>query len=82
MSTPAIMLLESVRPLHFVGSQALVFFEPLASAVLDPAKCETFRRVLERPRGIPQLIASIERCAAASKTSQEAPGESAGRDHG
>lgn len=82
MSTPAIMLLESVRPLHFVGSQALAFFEPLASAVLDPAKCQTFRRVLERPRGIPQLIASIERCAAASETSPEAPGESAGPDHG
>ena len=34
MSVPAVIFLESVRPLNFVGSQAMVFFKPLLSRFL------------------------------------------------
>ena len=65
LAAPATMLLESVRPLHFIGSQALAFFEPMVSAVLDPAKCTRFRELMEQRETIPALLAAIEREEAA-----------------
>ena len=32
LTTPAIFFLEMMRPLNFVGSQAMVFFGPIISA--------------------------------------------------
>ena len=32
MTTPAIFFLEMMRPLNFVGSQAMIFFGPIISA--------------------------------------------------
>ncbi|HDH99802.1 MAG TPA: hypothetical protein ENF74_02295, partial [Firmicutes bacterium] len=29
LATPALMFLESVRPLNFIGSQAMIFLEPM-----------------------------------------------------
>lgn len=29
MTVPALMFIESVKPLNFIGSQMLVFFEPI-----------------------------------------------------
>ena len=34
MSTPALLFLESVKPLNFVGSQVLFFFEPMVKALI------------------------------------------------
>ena len=34
MTTPAIFFLEMMRPLNFVGSQAMIFFGPIISACL------------------------------------------------
>lgn len=60
MSTPAVLFLESVKPLSFVGSQALQFIKPLATTVLTPTQFEQFMRILERRDGVEQLINRIE----------------------
>ena len=64
MAAPAVMLLESVRPLSFLGSQTLAFFEPIVSAVLDPVRCRRFRELVGKRSTIPALIDAIERCQA------------------
>jgi len=60
MSAPAILFLESVRPLGFLGSQAMVFFSPLVQAFFGAHRYETVRRILERREGIAALITLIE----------------------
>ena len=35
LTTPALVFLESVRPLNYVSSQALTFFTPILSAIAD-----------------------------------------------
>ena len=57
---PAIFLLETMRPLNFVMSQALVFFAPLLGALLPAERLESATRLLERRDGVEALIRAIE----------------------
>jgi len=60
MAAPATMLLESVRHMNFIGSQALAFFEPLLAAVFDPARCVQCRQLMAKPEAFPALIQAIQ----------------------
>ena len=60
MSVPAIMLLESVRPLNFVGSQAMVFFKPIISRFFTSAEYDKLATILEKREVIDLLIIEIE----------------------
>ena len=35
MTIPAILFLESVKPLNYISSQAMVFFEPMVQSVFN-----------------------------------------------
>lgn len=61
LATMAIMTLETVRPLNFLGSQAMVFFQPIISMVFSTEEYERFSRILERRQSIPMLIEIIEK---------------------
>lgn len=60
MTVPAIIFLESVKPLNFIGSQALVFFEPIVQTVFNFRDYDTFRSALEKRPSIELLIQKIE----------------------
>ncbi len=60
LEVPAEMFLESVRPLSFLGSQALVFLQPILGMVLNPTEVEKFSRLLEKRSALPRLVALIE----------------------
>ncbi|MCC6962444.1 MAG: hypothetical protein IT585_04250 [candidate division Zixibacteria bacterium] len=60
MTVPAIMTLESVKPLNFIGSQAMVFFEPIVQSVFSIKDYETFRTMLERRETLELLLLRIE----------------------
>jgi hypothetical protein len=60
MATPAIMFLESVRPLNFLGSQAIIFFQPVVNFVISTTELEKFAIILEKRSSIPYLIEVIE----------------------
>ncbi len=60
MSVPAIMFLESVRPLNFVGSQAMVFFKPIISRFFTSAEYDKLATILEKREVIDLLIKEIE----------------------
>ncbi len=60
MTVPAIMFLESVKPLNFIGSQAMVFFEPIVQSVFNFRDYDTLRTALEKRPTIEILIQRIE----------------------
>ena len=60
MSVPAILFLETVHPLNFVGSQAMAFLEPMVRAVFSAEEYVAFRKILERRSGIENLVERIE----------------------
>mgnify|MGYP001385683980 CR=1 FL=1 len=60
MSVPAIMFLESARPLNFVGSQAMVFFKPVISRFFTSTEYDKLATILEKREVIELLIKEIE----------------------
>ena len=60
MAVPAIVFLESVKPLNFIGSQALVFFEPIVQTLFNFKDYDTFRQALEKRESIEILLLKIE----------------------
>jgi hypothetical protein len=60
MTVPAIMFLESVKPLNFIGSQTMVFFEPIVQALFTIRDYNTLRCALEKRETIEILILKIE----------------------
>ena len=61
MTVPAIMFLETVKPLSYIGSQTMVFFEPMVKAVFNVAEYDEFRIILEDRRNVEELLVRIER---------------------
>jgi hypothetical protein len=61
LAAPALMFLESVRPLNFLGSQVIVFFEPIVAMVISTKELGMFAQILEKRKSIPLLIDLIEK---------------------
>lgn len=59
-SVPAIMFLESIKPLNYISSQALVFFEPIVQTVFSFKDYDTFRLALEKRETMEIIILKIE----------------------
>ncbi|MFH2047837.1 MAG: hypothetical protein ABIJ12_00165 [bacterium] len=66
MAVPAIVFLESVKPLNYIGSQALVFFEPIVQTVFNFKDYNTLRSALEKRESIETMILEIEALDAVS----------------
>jgi len=60
MTVPAILFLESVKPVSFIGSQALYFFEPMVRAFFTVPEYERFAALLERRESLEDLLVRIE----------------------
>lgn len=62
LSVPAIVMLESSKPLSFVASQVMVFFEPIVSALFfSPRDYKRFYELLEDRENVEKMIQEIER---------------------
>ncbi len=57
----AIVLLESVKPLTFLGSQLMVFMDPFVSAFFKPDDYRLFYEMIEDRKNIDKLIERIEK---------------------
>ncbi|NDD28879.1 MAG: hypothetical protein EB084_11500 [Proteobacteria bacterium] len=66
LTTPAILFLESVKPLNVVGSQMLSFLDPIMRLFLTVPEVTRFARLLERRDTIERLICDIEAAQDAS----------------
>jgi len=60
MTVPAILFLESVKPLSFLGSQALHFFEPMVRAFFSVPDYDRVAALLERRESLEALLVRIE----------------------
>lgn len=65
MAVPAVIFLESVGPMNFLGSQALHFFTPILEVVFPQRDIERVALLLERRDTLSRLTALIERHAEA-----------------
>jgi hypothetical protein len=63
MSIPAVMFLESVRPLNFIGSQSMVFFKPMLSRFFSRYDYDRIANILEKREVVDLLIREIEQKA-------------------
>jgi hypothetical protein len=63
MTTPALMALESGRPLNFIGSQLLAFFGPLLTFVFSAPEYDRFILILGKRSSIDLIIQAIEKQA-------------------
>jgi hypothetical protein len=60
MTVPVIMLLESVKPLSFLGNQLLIFANPVVSLVVQSKDYYRFVRMIEDRDNIEKLTLAIE----------------------
>ena len=72
MAIPAIMTLESMKPLNFIGAQAMIFFEPIVQSLLNLKDYDTFRAMLERRESVEFLLLRIEHFDAISFRKEKA----------
>jgi len=56
MGNVTALALESTRPLHNLGSQALVFLTPMISAVFSKEETDKFVKLLENPNAVDFFI--------------------------
>jgi len=81
LETPAILFLESVRPLSFVGAQGLVFLGPFAHALFSTLDYDRLARLLEDRANLERLVRVIEAAADRREAARRAarPAERADR---
>ncbi|MDP1948666.1 MAG: hypothetical protein Q8L77_14320 [Nitrospirota bacterium] len=60
MAAPAMVFLESLGPMNFLGSQALYFLTPIIEWAFHAKEVEQVARLLERRDTISRLISLIE----------------------
>jgi hypothetical protein len=60
LTTAAIFMLESARPLGFVASQAMIFFRPLVRAFAKAESYDRLARLLERRGAVELLVRRLE----------------------
>jgi hypothetical protein len=60
MSVPAVLFLESVKPLNYIGSQMMAFFEPFVQTLFSWNDYDEFRKMMEERGTIERLLRRIE----------------------
>ena len=61
MASPALMALETARPVTFLGSQLLAFLSPFLSLVFLQEETTRFVRLLEKRKGVDLLVDELTR---------------------
>ncbi|MEW5701329.1 MAG: hypothetical protein AB1792_03775 [Candidatus Zixiibacteriota bacterium] len=72
MTVPAILFLESVKPLNYIGAQAMVFFEPFVQTLFNFKDYDTFREMMEKRENVERLLQKIEELDAVALAAEEA----------
>ncbi len=60
MAVPAIIFLESIKPVSFLGSQMLVFANPVVSLLVQSGDYYRFVRMIEDRDNVEKLTVAIE----------------------
>ena len=57
---PALMLIESLKPLNWIGSQFMLLVEPFTVYIFDWKQLRTLRRALQKRDSMEELAKRIE----------------------
>jgi len=68
LAAPAVLWLESLRPVSFLGSQLMHFLNPFVRMLYDSDTFERLARILEDREHLERLLCHIE-CVAAERQS-------------
>lgn len=60
LTTPAIMFLECMQPLNYIGSQAMVFFRPFLTFFFSSSDYDLLQGILEKRGAIKRIIEELE----------------------
>jgi len=60
MASPAILAIESLRPLNFIASQVMYFFSPFAEIIFNPKEYQEFAVLIENERYIKILLKRLD----------------------
>jgi hypothetical protein len=60
MTAPAVLFLESAKPLSFLGNQALIFFQPIVQSIFNFKTYEEVTDILEDRENLEYLLRKIE----------------------
>ena len=72
MTAPAILFLESSKPLSFLGNQALIFFQPMVQSIFNFKTYDEVAEILDDRDNLEYLLSSIEKLEAErTKTERE-----------
>ena len=66
LTAPAILFLDSMKPLSFLGGQLMAFFSPFVHIVLDSSSYDALAETMEDRENVEYLIERIEGCAESS----------------
>jgi len=77
LEVPAILAIESSRPLSLLASQAMIFFEPIVQALFRMPDYRRFSRLVESREALEMLTTLIEQRAEVARS-----GPKAARDPG
>ena len=72
LEVPAILTLETGKPLALLASQAMIFFEPIAQALFPGDAYRRYALLAERRDAIEALVTRIEDRAEAARTERRA----------
>jgi len=72
--TPALLILETSRPLNFIGAQVMHFFAPLVSVLTDSQGHRHFAEFLERRGSIDYIFRRIEQLESTALSQQRGSG--------
>ena len=60
LTAPAILFLEANKPFSFIGSQALLFFQPLLGFLLGDEVVGGYAQLFEDPANVERLLQLLE----------------------
>ena len=70
MAVPAVVFLESVGPMNFLGSQALHFFAPILDVIFPQRDVQRVALLLERRDTLSRLVSLIESRTEVTRTAR------------
>jgi hypothetical protein len=77
MEVPAILTLESGKPLSLLAGQAMIFFEPFVQALFSVPDYRRYAALIERRESIEALIVRIEERSERARADRRSGGKSA-----
>src|SRR5262245_57033967 len=82
MEVPAILALETAKPVNVIASQALIFFEPMIQSLFRFADYRRFTTLLERREVMESLIRRIEQGSERARAQRDQARRAARTPHG